>query len=520
MILLLLAVIPSLLWDDSPQSAPVLEKAGIREIATTGDAAAWSGTKIRATQVDASKFVKLESPGVDYQMGRGGATAAPWITLNLWQQLKNRNETYVYDVTGPATAIAVAEAYVSGTKCYLRVKKDDLENFAAATRFVREIDGPALPPRANFGLVDTGSADLEEVMNLLIRRNLLFEPVKSAADWKGMTVRIGTPEYSTEMASDPYKFAAVIRSRIGDDRRLVRIYGGDTTVVRLFGTERHARLHLIQYGRNPIVGMRVRVLGRYPRVVAAVAGKRVAALEDVTADDTATEFTLPEFRSYAVVDLDGTQPGTLNSSFSDQDFPLSADPDAPQWRKIAAVTVSKNPFGDTTKLGDTQIRSRWTKDSLYLLYACPFDQLNLKSDPVLDRDTPQLWNWDVAEAFIGADNVNIGQYREYQVSPQGEKVDLDIDVLSPKPAGGMEWNSGFEVKARIDREHKIWYGEMRIPLKSIADRDFKAGDRLRLGLFRITGPPPDRTLIAWQSMFRRNFHVPEAFGNLVLSKSN
>ena len=54
MILLLAAIVPGLLWDEGPQTAPVLEKAGIREIATTGDASAWSGTRIRAVAVDGS----------------------------------------------------------------------------------------------------------------------------------------------------------------------------------------------------------------------------------------------------------------------------------------------------------------------------------------------------------------------------------------------------------------------------------------------------------------------------------
>jgi len=91
-------------------------------------------------------------------------------------------------------------------------------------------------------------------------------------------------------------------------------------------------------------------------------------------------------------------------------------------------------------------------------------------------------------------------------------------VQSPKPDGGMGWNSGFTVKARVDEAKKIWYGEMRIPLASIAAREFKAGDKLRLGLFRITGRPEEKNLVAWQPSFRRNFHVPEAFGTLVLGR--
>lgn len=516
MILLFLTLIPSLLWDQGPQSAPVLEKAGIREIATTGDAGAWSATRVRATQVDGASLVKLDAPGVDYQVNRGGATAAPWVNSNLWRVMKERGKAFVYDVSGPAVPLAVVEGYVSGGKTHLRLKQEDLGAFVSAVRFLREMDGPPLAPRANFGLVDDGSPDMDEVLNLLVRRNLLFDLIRQPGEFHGPVVRIGAGEYTRELASEPYKFAAVVRSKIGDDRRLVRIYGSETTIVRMAGTPEYSRLHLIQYGRRPVPSLRVRVVGRYPRLLVSALGQRLITVQDVAMDDSGTEFTVPEFSTYAVVDLDATAPGVLTSLHSDRDFALSTDPRRPEWRDAPAVRMDRLVSGEKAPIGATEIRSRWTRDSLYLLYVCPYSELSLKPNPVTDRDTPQLWNWDVAEAFIGGDFANIGQYREYQVSPQGEWVDLDIDVVNPKPQGGMGWNSGYEVKARIDEGKKIWYAAMRIPLTSIAAKEFRAGDRLRLGLFRITGPKTEQQLIAWQPSFRRSFHVPEAFGTLIL----
>ena len=61
---------------------------------------------------------------------------------------------------------------------------------------------------------------------------------------------------------------------------------------------------------------------------------------------------------------------------------------------------------------------------LYLLFVNYYQSLNLKPNPVTDADTPQLWNWDVSEAFIGSDFSNIKRYKEFQVSPQGEWIDL------------------------------------------------------------------------------------------------
>jgi len=131
---------------------------------------------------------------------------------------------------------------------------------------------------------------------------------------------------------------------------------------------------------------------------------------------------------------------------------------------------------------------------------------------------------DVAEVFIGTDFENIDRYRELQVSPQGEWVDLDIDRKSPKPEGGWLWNSGFEVRARIDREKKIWYGEMKIPINALyaeAARipQAKPGIEMRINCFRIQGGPGDaRLYVAWQPSNKPSYHTPEAFGRLVLTR--
>ena len=165
----------------------------------------------------------------------------------------------------------------------------------------------------------------------------------------------------------------------------------------------------------------------------------------------------------------------------------------------------------------TEVRSRWSSEYLYLLYTCPYDELNLKPDPTPAAETPRLWNWDVAEAFIGSDYEKITRYKEFQVSPQSEWVDLDIDRENPKrEGGGMAWNSGYTVKGRVDAAKKIWYGEMRIPFKAIDTRTPEKGRELRIGLYRIAGLAPKKQHYAWRATGQPSFHVPSAFGTLRL----
>jgi hypothetical protein len=208
----------------------------------------------------------------------------------------------------------------------------------------------------------------------------------------------------------------------------------------------------------------------------------------------------------------------VKSYRAQSDFALTADPDAQSWKEIKGAIAERGPRGDLTPGHRTVIRSRWSEKNLYLLFICPYQELFLKPEPSTTAETNRLWEWDVAEVFIGTDYQDIKRYTEFQVSPQGEWVDLHID-RNPNPAvHDWQWNSGFEVKARIDSSKKIWYGEMRIPLAKIDQRAPKAGLEMRINFYRFQGPPPDRKRIAWRPTNSNNYHVPEAFGRLILEK--
>ena len=198
------------------------------------------------------------------------------------------------------------------------------------------------------------------------------------------------------------------------------------------------------------------------------------------------------------------------------DETLSADPEAPFWREAPGVFAEGDVFGSALPVLRTEIRSRWSATALYLLYVCPYNQLNLKLNPDRVRETMSLWNWDVAEAFLAGDPAHPERYREFEVSPQGEWVDLDIDPRKSK-WGDPSWNSGFHVAARIDEAHHLWYGAMAIPWAALIDGAPKPGLELRANFYRLQGPPPYRALIAWQPTGKATFHVPEAFGVLRLA---
>ncbi|MEJ7608320.1 MAG: carbohydrate-binding family 9-like protein [Bryobacteraceae bacterium] len=212
-------------------------------------------------------------------------------------------------------------------------------------------------------------------------------------------------------------------------------------------------------------------------------------------------------------------PGRIVSRYLEKDPVLSADPQALHWRHAEPVAASNDPMGKLTPGHRMEVRSLWSKTYLYFLFTCPYEQLHLKPEPSTTQETNKLWDYDVAEVFIGADFDRIRQYKEFQVSPQGEWVDLHIDRDNPAPEGGLLWNAkGFQVKARIDEKNKVWFGEMKIPIASFDQRPSKAGNQMRINMFRIQGPPPDRRFVAWQPTNNRSYHVPEAFGRILLAK--
>ncbi len=211
-----------------------------------------------------------------------------------------------------------------------------------------------------------------------------------------------------------------------------------------------------------------------------------------------------------------TGQAVLESTFAKQDVPLQFDPASAFWTAARSIYMEKDSFGKVVPGYRTEVRSRWTKDKLYFLFICPYEQLHLKQAPNTRQETNELWNWDVAEVFVGSDFADIKRYKEFEVSPHGEWIDLDVNLHNPHHEDGWKWNSGFEAAARINEQKHIWYGAMRIPFAAIDARPPQPGNTLRINLFRSQGPPAHLHEITWQPPMSKTFHVPEHFGLIKL----
>jgi hypothetical protein len=304
--LFLAALLPILFWDKGPETVDQLNKAGIKQIAVPAALEpAWKGvTGIVAQTADKEKAVKLPVPKVEYRMNQAAATRSPWVDANGWRILRSPDAQFFYNVPGQAAGLAAAEAYVYDAKALIQTDPAGLEPLAKMLAFLEKLKPADLPPVANIGFVDDGSPQAGEVMNLLVRRNLLLKTVKKADPSLPVNVELGSAKYPKQAAANPSEMAQQIRFELTDEKRSLRIYGSDVVIGRLTSDVKRARLSLINYASaRPVRGLRIRVLGTFPKHELHVFGTPGAALVDYEVQRGATEFTLAEMGSFAVIDL-------------------------------------------------------------------------------------------------------------------------------------------------------------------------------------------------------------------------
>ena len=201
---------------------------------------------------------------------------------------------------------------------------------------------------------------------------------------------------------------------------------------------------------------------------------------------------------------------------------LDSNPDSPTWAHAASTWIQKDCSHqmDYPRL-KTEVRAFWTDSHLYLLFISPYTELNLWLPPDNTKDHLKLWDRDVVEFFLGDDWQDIKHYREFEIAPTGDWVDLAIDLN--KDTYDAKWDSGWQRQGRIDEKNHIWYAAARVPLRSVSERQVQAGTRWRVNLYRIDGlgEDPVRHFMCWQPtcvVNRDPNHVPEHFGTLVFAK--
>jgi alpha-galactosidase len=194
------------------------------------------------------------------------------------------------------------------------------------------------------------------------------------------------------------------------------------------------------------------------------------------------------------------------------DFSI-AELDNKSWNKASDTLIDKYWSGKPAHAGRyVNARLLWSNNALYVRFeATQTEPLIVSDPPNLATKTKGLWDRDVCEIFIAPDKNNRNKYFEFEIAPNGEWIDLGIEIVSGKRSTDFDYRSGMESATRIEKDKVVM--AIKVPFKALGKTP-KAGDIWLGNLFRCVGKDPDRGYLAWQptSTEKPNFHVPEKFG--------
>ncbi len=206
-----------------------------------------------------------------------------------------------------------------------------------------------------------------------------------------------------------------------------------------------------------------------------------------------------------------TQSFEIVASHVAGEIKLDAAHPALEWRRALPVVFCTDWQGKNfDPQRQTQVQVLWSSQTLYLRFECRYRDLYVfaDSDPNGRRD--HLWDRDVAEAFLQPDPARERYYREFEVSPNGMWIDLDIF-----PGGSADLKSGLQKSVVLNAERRRWAAELAIPVKALTEA-FDPNATWRANFYRVEGTSEPRSYLAWRptSTPTPNFHVPAAFGSL------
>jgi alpha-galactosidase len=206
-----------------------------------------------------------------------------------------------------------------------------------------------------------------------------------------------------------------------------------------------------------------------------------------------------------------TPSSEIVASHVNHEFELDAAHPAKEWQSASPISFCADWQGKNADPGrETQVRTLWSQQHLYLRFNCRYRDLYWfdDSDPNGRRD--HLWDRDVVEAFLQPEPARERFYREFEVSPNGMWVDLDIF-----PGGLADLKSGLQHSVVLDENSHTWCAELAIPMKALS-ANFDPKLIWRANFYRVEGRQEPRAYLAWQPTQtpQPNFHVPTAFGKL------
>ncbi|MDB5221091.1 MAG: hypothetical protein JWO86_9018 [Myxococcaceae bacterium] len=184
-----------------------------------------------------------------------------------------------------------------------------------------------------------------------------------------------------------------------------------------------------------------------------------------------------------------------------------------KWNDAAPVSFDTDWSGAKTKTS-TRVRAAWSKSALYVLWELEGAGIDVDATRPLKTEREKLYEEDCVELFFTPDPAQRTRYFEVEVGPLGHFFDLGVDRKTNK--SDIAWSSQPEIATKVDRDRHRATIEVALRAPEIVHA-LESGKRLPFALYRMEGKSP-RLYLAWSptKTAKPNFHVPDAFGALVL----
>jgi alpha-galactosidase len=194
------------------------------------------------------------------------------------------------------------------------------------------------------------------------------------------------------------------------------------------------------------------------------------------------------------------------------DFPSASQWDTGTPLRFSADWQGKNPDPQRA----TEVRLLWSRETLFIKFHAHFRTITAFPDSEPNGRRDRLWDRDVAEVFLRPDASDPQRYKEFEISPNGMWIDLEISH-----GERQDLQSGLRRRVGMDQQRQIWLAEIALPMKSLV-ASFDPAAVWRVNFFRVEGPSEPRFYSAWSPTHTPapNFHVPAAFGQLIFSPAS
>jgi hypothetical protein len=198
--------------------------------------------------------------------------------------------------------------------------------------------------------------------------------------------------------------------------------------------------------------------------------------------------------------------------------------------EIAELEIEGSPHAITLNLADgtpaptslrTFARAYWSTDALSVIFSGMIAKHEWKTDAghaFSALRTPGLWDKsEVCELFIGPWARQNLRYKEFEVSPDGRWICLDVRKEGSRVVGDQSWRSDFRCEAILSSTLSRWRVMMRVPWQDLGAQDPDSVE-WHCNLCRAAPAQMGGHLLSWMptGYGPQCFHRPERFGRLLL----